>query len=215
MLEGISDNPLNGIICSSDLLLDYVRRNYPKMPVKLSVIRSYMEKIWSLPERDIVNWHRQMFDKYDSISLNPNLNKSYGIIEKLPLDRLEIMVSLFCEYRCPHSDKHYEASARANLFGREDWGEIEYDLGYCAKKKPRVEGMTLRTVQLCNDTIKTLRSLGVKYFKIHGKSDSYWDLAFYFNHYILNPHGIHVDWHYHQGNLSINTRTIGREEFDV
>ena len=68
-------------------------------------------------------------------------------------------------------------------------------------------------MQLCNDTVRQLRSLGVKHFKIHGKSDSYWNLSFYINYYILNPHGVYVDWNYHDGNLNVNTRTIGRQEF--
>lgn len=213
MLEGISHCPLNGVVCSSDLLLSYIRRTYPDMKVKLSVIRSYVDRIWAEPRRAIQDWHARMFDLYDSVGLNPNLNKSFGIIEKLPLDRLEAMVSLCCEFKCPIAHLHYESSARANLYGSQNWDVVEGDLGYCQKKKHGTSGYTPETVQLCNETVNRLRAIGVSYFKIHGKSDNYWDLGRNINYYILNPLGLYVDWHMNNGTLTITRAEVGRREF--
>ena len=213
LLAEISYSPLNGVICSSDLLLRYVRSSYPQMKVKLSVIRSFVENIWSQPKQKILDWHKAMFDRYDSMTLNPNLNKTYDVIEKQPLDRLEVLVSLLCEYRCALAHKHYENSARANLYGMTDYDVTEQDFGYCRRRSKTHPHQTIETVQLCNDTVKELRSIGVRHFKIHGKTDNYWELSRYVNYYILNPLGIYANWHLVDGELVFTTWEVGNREF--
>jgi len=214
LLETISRNSQNGIICSSDLLLRHVRENYPGLKVKLSTIRSYVEEVWRRPRKEILDWHKARFDLYDAICLNPNLNKSYDLIEKLPLDRLEVMVSLPCFHQCPRAHAHYDSSARANLHGGTDFDLVESDYGYCMKHSAPDQPPDRPTVQLSTATVDRLRSLGVRHFKIHGKTESYWDLLLYVNYYILNPLGIYLDLQLLKGTVTATRSAIGRNEFE-
>jgi len=214
LLDGVAHDPRNGVICASDLLLEYLRGRHPQMRVKLSVIRSYVEEIWRRSEAEILDWYARMFDRYDHIGLNPNLNKSYRLIEKLPLDRLEVMVSLMCEYRCEMAHRHYDTTARANLDAVTDPDLFEKDIGFCPRIDARDAKPTDRTVQISNETVNRLRSLGVRHFKIHGKTDNFWNLSRHVNYYILNPHGVYADWQLQAGHLIMTRWEVGRREFD-
>jgi hypothetical protein len=123
------------------------------------------------------------------------------------------MVSLPCIYRCQIAHEHYTNSARANLDGYHgDWDLIESDLDYCGRHHPADKTGPRRLSQLSNKTVEKLHALGVRHFKIHGKTDDYWRLARHVNYYILNPLGIYMDVNFQNGQTGIAIDEVGRYE---
>lgn len=214
ILDGISADPRNGVICSSDLLFSHIRNRFPAMPVKLSVIPSYVERIWTRPTGEIRDWYMRKLDQYDMVCLNPNLNKSTELLDSLPLDRIEVMVSLHCDYQCPFAGEHYTLSARANLEGMANWDLMEEELGFCKRKHGETGKRAKYSVQLSRQTVDWLKEIGVSHFKIHGKTDDYWRLLLHINHYILNPEGLHFEWQKVNGATLVTCREVGRHEFE-
>lgn len=160
-------HPLNGVVCSSDILCSYIRRQFPLYTLKCSVMRPYMEggDSWKRLE-----YYRFLLDLYDIVVLSPRINQDVALISQLPTDRLELLVNEACLSDCHYTRKHYQALNVANLSG--NWDDIESTYFFCGrqhgKKLPDPPEMELSVNQ-----VRDLHALGVKRFKLQGRTDSF------------------------------------------
>jgi len=166
LLEG-AHNPLNGIVCSSDLLLDYVRRRYPGYRIKCSVMKPYLEgaELWRSR-----TYYQELLGRYDVVVLSPRLNQDYEFLAGLETRRVELLANEACFSDCPYTRQHYRALNLANISG--DYDDIEATYFFCRKKHngdfPKDSPMALAAEQL-----KPLEQLGVTRFKLQGRTDGF------------------------------------------
>ncbi|MBF0145951.1 MAG: hypothetical protein HQL84_08600 [Magnetococcales bacterium] len=178
-------NPMNGVVCSSDVLCDYVKEKFPQYTVKCSVMKPYLEGKNSWKDLD---YHRNLLGRYDIVVLSPRMNLDFDFISQLPTDRIELLVNEVCLKDCAFTKKHYQALNFANMTG--DWDAIEATYFFCGKQHgggrqlPNPPQMELNL-----DHIRALQSLGVSRFKLQGRTDSFNSgLRQSIQKFIVNPH---------------------------
>ena len=100
------------VLVNSPLLEDYIRKNYPGIPL----ISSTTKQI-----RSIEDLERELDGDYRLVVGYKALNRGDDLLRIDPKRRpkLEILLDSFCMDDCPRSKQHYEEVARAQLEGRE------------------------------------------------------------------------------------------------
>ncbi len=92
-------SPLNGVICASYLLSQYIQESYPEYRRTLSCILSYHH----VHELD------GLFDPFDMIVLPEDLNPDFDYLKHLRcLQKIEVILNSSCVYKCPYRVRHYQ-----------------------------------------------------------------------------------------------------------
>lgn len=96
ILDILSQNTNNGVIISNDTLYNYIKKNYPSLKTKCSVLKSTYENY-----THNINWYKRMLDKFDVVVTHPDL--PFNLYEELPeKSRIEILVNELCRKNCPN-----------------------------------------------------------------------------------------------------------------
>lgn len=96
-----ADNGINEVIIASEILEDYVRKNYPKFPINSSTCKEL---------RTIESILDELKKDYKTVVLDYNMNNQWDIINKIPeedRDRVEVLVNTLCEPNCKRRGAHY------------------------------------------------------------------------------------------------------------
>ncbi len=91
-------SPLNGVVCTSPILSQYIRAEYPEYQRYASCILNY-EHIGEL---------EKIIEQYDIVVLPEDINPDFdylGHIQKP--EKIEIILNSNCIYRCPFRAKHW------------------------------------------------------------------------------------------------------------
>ena len=168
-----TNNSLNGVILTSSLLRDYIRKQYSNMRIIYSVCNGLKE----------IEDYNKALDNNDIVVLHPDFNHNYSFLDKLKeKDRIEIMVNDMCSFGCPYRKEHYlELSriaflqsvnpiinTREEIDSSRTGGCIAVQAGYVKDGRNRINF----------SDIDNMLAMGFKHFKLIGREHN-WD--YYYN----------------------------------
>lgn len=97
------DSKKNGVIVSSDVLADYIRKKHPNLHIMASIIKVTCEN-----GGGDISYYRTLESNFDSFVLDVNDNDNYDLLEKLDKKKTEILANSCCVYHCPFKSEHYD-----------------------------------------------------------------------------------------------------------
>ncbi len=157
-----SHTPLNGISCTSEILLKYIRKNYPKF--KMTASTTHLN--------NSLDYLKQLQDKYDFVVLPSDVNRNYEVIKQLDVSRVEILVSTACTPNCKVKNLHYELNNKWNYSHDIDdlqaYLKFKNSQDHCWEiRKTKRTGINL----IKKYELEELKSLGIKHFKLQDRAD--------------------------------------------
>jgi collagenase-like PrtC family protease len=149
-----TENEMNGVILSSNLLLKYIKKNYPKFKLISSICR-------------VDKNYNDLLKNHDIVIIQPDDNRKYKMIKKIKdIEKIEILVNeIDCIENCPHRKQHYDDISRQYL-------KHEKIYKYSLPSAPCFSALSKnkkRNLALNYDEIKKLYNMGVRNFKIQGR----------------------------------------------
>lgn len=158
-IASLYDN--NYAIVSSDILADYIRKNYPKIKLEASILKPVYEIEDYI---DTPLYYNNLCEKFDKVVIRPEFCQETNFLKKLKQkNKIDIMVNLDCVYKCPYSRKHYDMLA-----------DIENDkapdnFAFCNARY--YNPVTLhQNVFLSNKEIDAIIKMGFTNFKLRGRN---------------------------------------------
>lgn len=159
LIMRLADNGLNQVLVNSQVLADYIRREYPRFPMISSTTKRIIE-----PER----LFRELDEDYFLVVLDYDLNHNEEVLKRLEEQgsgKIEILVNEVCTPGCTRRTEHYEQQSRAQL-------EFDVkDIFPCPNANPNktfAECMK-RPAFISNDEIGNYIERGFVNFKIAGR----------------------------------------------
>ena len=161
------------IIVYSDDVADFLRQHY-SFKLVLSTTREIT---------DIVALNN-VFERYDYVVLNYNLNKNYDFIAQVTHPEcLEVMVNELCAPNCPVRRQHYEHESRDQLNGESTLFREE-----CHRPKADLADLFSGPIVFSNEELIRLRAdYGIRYFKIVGRNRKREKLVDVLLYYLVKP----------------------------
>lgn len=175
-LKGVH-NKMNSVIVASDLLKNYLRKNYPKFKLAASIC--FCEKS--------IKGYEKLFKKYDMVILHPDLNRDFDFIKKIsPVnrERLCVLINEECVPNCLFRKEHYKKISQKALEQIYINKHINFFECLMRKRKKIIEN---NPMPLKEEEVKSLISLGIKNFKIQGRQLKFDYIANYIRDYIEKP----------------------------
>ena len=181
-----SDGPQNGVIVHSDLLLDYLKANYPQ----LSFISSTTKVLTNFRQL------RQELERAEFRCVVPDfrLNKKFDALRALPQalkDKTEFLCNECCRFDCRDRQACYEAVSRKNLgeaVPEHRCAAPDAAEGYRFSKA--IENPGFIGVQ---DIVRTYLPMGFSQFKIEGRGLGSAMVLEFLLHYMTKPeYQLHV-----------------------
>ena len=158
MIMRPADNGRNQVLCNSEVLEAYLRKNYPGF----EYISSTTKRI-----KDIETFRKELNKDFFMAVLDYDLNHDEDVLKALEPDagRVEILVDEVCFPNCPMRSNHYLTESRQQL---------EFDKGKpfpCPnfKKAPSFEDAKKRPAFISNDEINSYIDMGFVNFKLVGR----------------------------------------------
>lgn len=102
----LANNGMNDIIINSELLEDYLRKNYPNFKYISSVTKCLETK------EEIQN---EFLKNYDFIVIDQNKNRDIELLQSLDVNRIELLINSYCFPNCPYKKQHYQDVSLASL----------------------------------------------------------------------------------------------------
>jgi len=172
----------NYVTVTSDMLSDYIRKKYPNLKQKASIVKSTME----MPKKRTFEYYDSLFERYDKIYLHPDDNLNLNLLKEISdsgkAHRYTSLINELCVRNCSIRDNHYDEISRAVIDG---WhGMFNYTNveplhspanpnGLCERfSKP-----DLRLCTLSKSEFKEIYDLGFRTFKLQGR-DGPWGFMF-------------------------------------
>ena len=161
-LFGKSEGTRNGVIVHSDLLLDYLKINYPELYFVSSttkVLTDFQELFSEIKREDFLY-----------VVPDFRLNKEFGkfnALSEAEKDKVEFLCNECCWFGCKDRKRCYEAVSRKNLgqiFPEHHCAAPDAESGYCFSKAMKNPGF------IGVDDIKSIYlPMGFSNFKIEGR----------------------------------------------
>lgn len=157
-----------GVIVSSELLLEHVRKNYKNIKVIASILCSVNA---SIPRN--LEFYKQLEQKYDCVVIHPDDTLDENIIRNISnRNNYEILLneecSLNCLYRKIHDDIISMYYLQNERISKQDI--INFERNNCPTQKR--DFIFNSKCSLSSQQINHLIELGYKNFKIQGRSNS-------------------------------------------
>lgn len=179
-----TQNSRNGVILTSPLLRDYIKKEFPKFKIIFSVCNGLKT----------IDEYKRALDENDLVVLHPDFNHDYKFLDSLPeKNRIEVMANDVCSYGCPYRKAHYlTLSELAKIQSINPILHDEEDLDRSSSKSCMAVqngyDKDMRNV-LSFEDLDNLLSMGFKHFKIIGREHE-WDN--YYNNFL--DKNIHQYW---------------------
>lgn len=188
MLEAMAETAHegDGVILSSEILSDYLHKNFPTLKQKVSVIKSDVERQRSRNAQ----WYYDLEQRYDIVVLQPDDNFNVALLTEIKnKERFELLVNEGCVRNCPYRKQHYDAMSNIALKGYTDFSPISIYTGIgnrCGQfnyshptpsKRP-----TSVSCRMKNNEVSELYDLGFRHFKLQGRTNPIklaYDIAYY------------------------------------
>ena len=195
----------NAVAIACDVLSDYIRKKYPDLQQKASIVKLTIEK----PKKRTFEYYDSLFEKYDSVYIHPDDNFNLKLLRKIAesgkVDRYILLINEHCARNCTIRNSHYEESSKLRIDGWHgmfcftDVDPIHspgHPNSICERHtKPKMKSCTLSKAEF-----KEIYDLGFRSFKLQGR-DAPWtnmlfDLTFWsveqdaMAHIYLNKSGI-------------------------
>lgn len=108
LIMHLADNGFNQVLVNSQILEDYIRREYPSFPLISSTTKRITDQDKLCAE---------LFKDYYLVVLDYDLNHDQILLDKLKpfADRLEILVNEVCYPNCQKRSEHYAHQSRMQL----------------------------------------------------------------------------------------------------
>ena len=180
-------NGMNGVIVVSDLLEEYVRKNYPKMKIISSTCKGI---------RGIDGVNEELKKGYELVVLDYSLNNRFDELEKIEdKGRCEILVNSGCTPNCPMRGPHYKnlsenqkTIVKNMKLPREQWEMPKpWDYKGCsgAQNVYTIQGFSS---YVSPEAIwEKYVPMGFRNFKIEGRSDNMFVVLEAYIHYLIKP----------------------------
>jgi hypothetical protein len=157
-----SHNELNGVICSNPILVEYIRKNFPKFKILGS----------SIHQQKTLDRLKELQSIYDILIIPPDINKKIDIIGQLDTSKIEIMVSEGCTPNCPSKKRHYQLTDRWNMtHDIDDFTKI-IDF-YREQKTCNVIRKTTNNLYINKKELDVFKQMGVNLFKLQERDLPY------------------------------------------
>lgn len=191
MLQAMVENSHegDGVIFSSDILAEYIRKEYPSLKLKVSVVKSDVER----PKERDAGWYNSLAEKYDIVVLQPDDNFNLELLKQLKQrEKFEILVNEPCVKDCAFRKRHYDDTSKIAIGGYRDYKPLQKYFepgGICgqvnyANPDPRMRTQKV-SCRLTRDEVSELYDLGFRLFKLQGRSN-HTQLAYDISHYLFD-----------------------------
>ncbi len=168
MLHNASNQTQHGIITCSDLLNDYVKKNYPKLQRISSILKITTEQ--GKGKRDV---YLRYLDEYDMVMLHPDDVYNTELLASLPHpERFIALINEYCIRQCPIRHLHYEDLSQnsLNFLGHDSSRFIQkQEKNGCSNIYNVLLSAKHKTLAQSNEEITRLFEMGFKHFKVQGR----------------------------------------------
>jgi collagenase-like PrtC family protease len=149
-----TEHEINGVIVASDILRNYIKKEYPKFKIKSSICR-------------VSHDYNKLTKKHDIVTIQPDDNRKYDLIKKIKnIDKIEVLVNEeYCIKNCLYRKKHYENISTKYL--EKIYLEKKYADPCLSSFNKRNSERGLLVIN--NHEINDLYNFGIRHFKIQGR----------------------------------------------
>jgi hypothetical protein len=198
---------MNGVIVSSDILSDYIRKKYPELKQKASIIKSATER----PEvngRDF-KYYDSLTDRFDKVMVHPDDCHNRELLKQIAdsgrQDSYELILNENCPIGCAVRNPCYSSIARDCLKVRHGVfhffkDKLEYGQSLpntdprCGRNNYNNPDLSKRTTQRsCNftqDELVEVYNLGFRHYKLQGRGGFWFEMFYDFIRYAMEPNYI-------------------------
>ena len=164
----------DGVIITDERLHRYIRKTYPFLKTKSSVVKVTKEQ----PKKRSADYYNQLLDVYDYIVLHPDDNTNLDLIAQIKdLSRVEVLIDERCTRDCPVRDLHYNINAQYNIPIKDrDKNIMDQESSLFNNMCPRAKAVVLKNGKekldiLVNttDELQDLYDMGIHRFKTSGR----------------------------------------------
>jgi hypothetical protein len=170
IIEELSAEVTCTVTLQNDDLYDLIRRRYPGIRIKSSILKSTSE----MPGSRTSCYYNQLLDRFDEVVLHPDDNFNYSLIENLKgVDRLEVLINEKCSKDCGVRRQHYDAVDKiTNAKEPEDLDRAKEKYGiFFSRACPKFQDKPkdYRDLVLSTVEVDLLRQKGVHRWKLDGR----------------------------------------------
>ena len=197
MILSYANNGMNGCIVASDLLEDYIRKNYPKMKITSSTCKRITD-----PEK----LNNELDKDYHLVVLDYDFNNRFDVLEKIEnKDKCEILVNPCCVPACKNRSDHYKVigleQIAINEHMKKNPANVPYDpdkfagqhseykaaLECTCEHRTIFEIKDLPTHISPDDIWNKYVPMGFSNFKIEGRTFDLFNLMEHYLYYMIKP----------------------------
>lgn len=166
----VANNPTgrNAVIVASDVLYDYIKKEYPSLKLVSSIL-----KISSERGKGDLDYYLRLADRFDKVMLHPDDTLNLELLEKLPnKEKYEALINEYCIRNCPIRHLHYqqlsEQSLAYSVYAEDDFLKMREKNG-CTDFNHLCSNGAKETLALKPVEIKAIYDLGFRIFKVQGR----------------------------------------------
>lgn len=168
----LSENPLNGVNCSSQLMMDYIQKNYPQYYTMWST---------TLGEKDINKINE--LSQNNLLVLDYTFNNDFKSLKKFKYkNNLELLCCETCQDNCPQRQNHYLNQNKQQMY-------LTNEPFHCIAPLANLHDTTFKRKHYIS--IEDIRNkyipLGYNKFKINGRNRSIFDTLENYIIYFVKP----------------------------
>ena len=161
----------NGVIIGSDLLLAYLRKQFPELRCISSILNIVQKSGRGKPEV-----YRELADKYDDMMVHPDDVLNYDLLESLEdKNRYILLINEYCIRACPLRGFHYRSLSEnaLNFLGYDGREFDKRQVGNGCRELEKMLTMERYGVLALNTPeIQRLYDMGFRHFKLQGRGHS-------------------------------------------
>jgi hypothetical protein len=166
---------LNGVILSSDILYDYIKKRFPDLKLTASIV-----KVAAEGGKGKKSYYERQCDRFDSVMLHPDDAFVPDLLEELDREKIEIIVNENCVRHCAIRKGHYDliveqfhARKQAYEAGQEaPPATLQDHMGnQCLMPLIRLDGYN-RSCNLSERELAGIYNMGYRRFKLQGRGDN-------------------------------------------
>lgn len=158
----------NGVIMASDLLRDYIRREYPELRCVSSILH-----VVNQHGKGKIDVYRRLAEEYDEVMVHPDDVLNDTLLEQLEdKDRYTLLVNEYCIRNCPLRPYHYKVLSELALeflsYDGQEFDKRQNDNG-CRDLGRMLTDERLGVLALSTPEIAHLYDMGFRHFKLQGR----------------------------------------------
>ena len=191
MMLNLANNGMNEVIVASQMLEDYIRRNYPKYKLTSSTCKR-------LDSEEALT--AELGKDYNVVVADYDLNNRFDILEKLPRKQdVELLVNACCQPKCPMRVQHYKDIRQAQIdfcAHIKKYPNVPFDIAKsdphnfrdCPYSKRNIYGIRDLPTHISPEAIwEKYVPMGFEQFKIEGRTASTLNKIETYLYYMAKP----------------------------